>query len=132
MNEHEVYIYAIVRGKRTLYVGQTVEPDNRKRTHFSTRRLKAVRFRILRKCKNADASKIEAQIISALKRRGHCRLNKAMPTQGSMVSKNGNKIEHDGIVFESWAALSRHTGLGIPKLKEMGIIPNINGSGRIQ
>ena len=69
--------------KEFLYVGQTLSPYYRRKAHVQGQLAKpalqspTVRYIVLRQTTALHVSRIEAQIIRCLKRRGQCRLNRS-------------------------------------------------------
>ena len=62
---------------RAAYVGQTGYPEARCYAHSISKRFRGMTFKRLRFCRNKDhAMRVEAQVISAYKKRGQAEFNK--------------------------------------------------------
>ncbi len=109
------WIYAFtdsITGK-ILYVGQTGNPSSRKVMHLNHGLHKAelnkpnVIYRMLRETNGADVSRIEVQVIAALRRRGECRLNRNKGGSGRM--KSDDRIAcSNGLIFSSKSQAGRY------------------------
>lgn len=95
----QTYIYGLYIGKICVYVGQSMNYENREREHRKKKKFE--RMRVLRSCSPENAGRIEQQIIAAFKRKGQCALNK------SKAVKNYLYMSHTGI------------GVYVPSVKKM-------------
>jgi hypothetical protein len=114
-----VYIYAFLDATtgEHLYVGQAVDPQQRKCEHLHRGRSKIparAKFVILRKCAYGNVSRIESQIIRSLKRKGECRLNRS---RGSLSARKARMPTYEvrwperGISFTRPAQAARYFGI---------------------
>ena len=95
----EAWIYGFYDDstRKFLYVGQTLSPYYRRKAHLQSRLAKpelqspTVRYIVLRQTNAADVSRIEAQIIRCLTRRGQCHLNRS---QGSPLDPFTTHCHH--------------------------------------
>jgi predicted GIY-YIG superfamily endonuclease len=118
---YTVSIYAFKRDGRFLYVGQSHNPLGRIKGHRHGRlgsRIAGTKMVILRTCKSDEASRIEGQIIAALRRRGECELNargeKSRKPYAGHESKNCKRVVSDqGISWPSQAAAGRYFGRSV-------------------
>ena len=110
MPEPEICIYALQLAGcgPILYVGQTSLPQLRLCSHRS-KMGEAITLRTLRMAHVKDASRIEAQIIRALKRRGQCERNKI--TESRTIRKRRAILFVDsGQRFETLGGATRARG----------------------
>lgn len=98
-----VKIYALMRGAKIMYVGQSVYPPARAVKHH--KKWKKFRLVTLRTCQNDQAARIESQVIKACKRRGLCEWNKRThPMRVSEILVTGPyrvRVKETGEVFAS-------------------------------
>jgi hypothetical protein len=77
-----IYAFMDATTRDILYVGQAVDPKTREYEHRTKARIGKsdlphdAEFVILRECSYRDVSRVEHEIISALKAKGQCRLNR--------------------------------------------------------
>jgi hypothetical protein len=108
-----------------LYVGQTLEPYYRRKQHVHGRFAKpellspTVRYTILRETTAVHVSRIEAQIIRSLQRRGQCRLNRS---RGSARIRSPRLVTQpiecsNGMVFIGKAQAARYFGVSVTTVR---------------
>ncbi len=108
----KVFIYALKRGTKFRYVGQTVDLKARHTKHKGRRFGLRFRLVVLRESTPDNAARLETQIIQRLKRRGECDLNKVQA--GVRPSYSGMCVKYQGVVYPSEAAAVRAAGCSGP------------------